>query len=280
MFYFLLYILGFLIFMLLIRTRESHNRKDMSFFMGFYLSFLCHDLIGFLQNLAFIANNHPLSLWIVSHTLEELGLLFLLFFLQSLGRFSMTPLLTALWTGLILTAYILPFAVYSLIPSLIRIAFFLYFAGHVLYLHLTGRSLRLMPSIGILVGRLLFCTGFFLLGIILELLEEIPQTRIYLTLLLVDFTPLFTICTGAIVTLWLREQKAPVPLMKMGLPVSPREEEVINMILAGETNSSIAERLFISESTVKKHINNIFRKLQIKSRWELLRISGRIHPKE
>ena len=147
-------------------------------------------------------------------------------------------------------------------------------------MHLSGPTLLLSPSIRSLVSRLLFCTGFFLLGIVLDFLEEIPQTRIYLTLLLVDFTPFFTICSGAVVALWLREKNAPETLRKTAFPVSPREEEVIHMILAGETNSSIADKLFISESTVKKHINNIFRKLQIKSRWELFRISGKIHPEE
>lgn len=49
---------------------------------------------------------------------------------------------------------------------------------------------------------------------------------------------------------------------------------MLRLILDGETNASIADRLFISESTVKKHINNSFRKLGIRSRWELLKQPG------
>ena len=264
----------------LIRSFRHKSANTLNFFIPFYFLFLAHDFLGFLYSLPLSRGYAISSLWIISHTMEELGLLFLLLFLQSLHRFRSRSLLTALWTGLILAAYILPFAVYSLVPSLIRIAFFLYFVGHILYLRLAGRTLRLAQATRSLVGRLLFCTGFFLLGIVLDFLEEIPQTRIYLTLLLVDFTPLFTICSGAVVALWLREKKGPETSVKSIFPVSPREEEVINMILSGETNTSIAEKLFISESTVKKHINNIFRKLQIKSRWELFKISGKMHPEE
>ena len=36
----------------------------------------------------------------------------------------------------------------------------------------------------------------------------------------------------------------------------------------GKTNTQIAEDLFISESTVKAHIYNIFRKMNVKSRVE------------
>ncbi|MBB6481719.1 helix-turn-helix domain-containing protein [Spirochaeta isovalerica] len=54
--------------------------------------------------------------------------------------------------------------------------------------------------------------------------------------------------------------------------LTKRENEIVSAILKGETNRDIAEKYFIAESTVKKHINNIFRKLEIKSRWELLKI--------
>ncbi len=45
-----------------------------------------------------------------------------------------------------------------------------------------------------------------------------------------------------------------------------RERELIELIYAGKSNREIAELLFVSESTVKTHIYNIFRKMQIKSR--------------
>ena len=43
-------------------------------------------------------------------------------------------------------------------------------------------------------------------------------------------------------------------------PPSQRELEVLTLIAAGETNGEIANRHFVSTSTVKTHINNLYRK--------------------
>jgi ATP/maltotriose-dependent transcriptional regulator MalT len=49
-------------------------------------------------------------------------------------------------------------------------------------------------------------------------------------------------------------------------PLSERELEVLRLIALGLSNSEIAQRLFVGESTVKKHINHIFAKLGVQSR--------------
>ncbi len=49
-------------------------------------------------------------------------------------------------------------------------------------------------------------------------------------------------------------------------PLTPRELEVLRLVAAGETNRSVAERLFISERTVERHVSNIFTKLDVPSR--------------
>jgi LuxR family maltose regulon positive regulatory protein len=49
-------------------------------------------------------------------------------------------------------------------------------------------------------------------------------------------------------------------------PLSERELEVLGLIAAGESNTQLAGRLFISASTVKTHINNLYRKLGAHSR--------------
>lgn len=45
--------------------------------------------------------------------------------------------------------------------------------------------------------------------------------------------------------------------------LSQREREVLSLMAEGRTNRAIAERLFVTERTVEKHVNNIFVKLQI-----------------
>jgi NarL family two-component system response regulator LiaR len=48
--------------------------------------------------------------------------------------------------------------------------------------------------------------------------------------------------------------------------LSEREREVLHLIADGLTNAQIAERLVISERTVKSHVNNILSKLQVADR--------------
>jgi LuxR family maltose regulon positive regulatory protein len=42
--------------------------------------------------------------------------------------------------------------------------------------------------------------------------------------------------------------------------------EVLRLIAAGDTNQTIADKLFISVRTVKKHSSNVFSKLNVNSR--------------
>lgn len=50
--------------------------------------------------------------------------------------------------------------------------------------------------------------------------------------------------------------------------LSERELEVLQLLTKGESYSSIATRLFISGNTVKAHIKNIYKKLQVNTRAE------------
>ena len=53
-------------------------------------------------------------------------------------------------------------------------------------------------------------------------------------------------------------------------PLTVREQEVLQLILSGKSNREIAGALFISESTVKTHVRNIFSKYDVGSRAELI----------
>lgn len=54
--------------------------------------------------------------------------------------------------------------------------------------------------------------------------------------------------------------------------ISPREKEIIKKLKLGFSNCEIAEKLFITENTVKKHIGNIYAKVQVNNRSKLLNI--------
>jgi DNA-binding CsgD family transcriptional regulator len=51
---------------------------------------------------------------------------------------------------------------------------------------------------------------------------------------------------------------------------SPREQEIIELILQGHTYQKIGEMLYISPNTVKTHVSNIYTKCRVKSRYELM----------
>jgi DNA-binding NarL/FixJ family response regulator len=48
--------------------------------------------------------------------------------------------------------------------------------------------------------------------------------------------------------------------------LSPRELEVIQLLVDGNTNKEIAGQLYISDKTVKIHVNKIYKKFKVKSR--------------
>ncbi|WP_386081363.1 LuxR C-terminal-related transcriptional regulator [Vreelandella sp. F11] len=49
-----------------------------------------------------------------------------------------------------------------------------------------------------------------------------------------------------------------------------REMEIISLLSAGSSNQQIAEKLFVSEHTVKSHLYNIFRKINVHNRIQAL----------
>lgn len=52
--------------------------------------------------------------------------------------------------------------------------------------------------------------------------------------------------------------------------LSPREQEVVDLLLLGLSYVEIARRLIIERTTVITHIGRIYDKLNISNRWELM----------
>jgi DNA-binding NarL/FixJ family response regulator len=77
----------------------------------------------------------------------------------------------------------------------------------------------------------------------------------------------------------LRAASAPVPAVPLVPPapeslpddLTPREADVLRAIASGQTNAEIATELYISEVTVKSHINHLFAKTGSRSRAEAVR---------
>jgi DNA-binding NarL/FixJ family response regulator len=59
--------------------------------------------------------------------------------------------------------------------------------------------------------------------------------------------------------------------------LSPREREVFELVAAGLSNAAIAERLCLTEHTVKSHLGSMFTKLGVHSRSEAIALHARRH---
>ena len=56
--------------------------------------------------------------------------------------------------------------------------------------------------------------------------------------------------------------------------LTDREREVLELLLRGYTYKLVAKDLFISESTVKTHVQSVYAKLGVHSKTELIELLG------
>jgi len=68
----------------------------------------------------------------------------------------------------------------------------------------------------------------------------------------------------------LERYNPPNSSMSKILKLSPREKEILRNLGLGKSNREIGQQLFISESTVKNHVRNIFRKLNVNNRTQAI----------
>ena len=91
-------------------------------------------------------------------------------------------------------------------------------------------------------------------------------------------------CSGCVVSLYKAQKKAAGPThQRYGFEVdfaslsehfslTNREQEIIALVVRGKTNKEIEKELFISLKTVKSHLYNIYQKLNVQNRLQLMNI--------
>ncbi|MCY1157880.1 MAG: response regulator transcription factor [Citricoccus sp.] len=62
-----------------------------------------------------------------------------------------------------------------------------------------------------------------------------------------------------------------------GPSLSPREIDILEQLARGRTNREIAAGLFISQATVKTHLNHVFQKLGVGNRTEAVTVARSLH---
>ena len=82
--------------------------------------------------------------------------------------------------------------------------------------------------------------------------------------------------TAAVIRQFVANDEAPAPQQiapagrdRERSPLSQREREIVALVAQGFKNKEMAEKMFISEQTVKNHLHNIFDKLGVSDRLEL-----------
>jgi DNA-binding NarL/FixJ family response regulator len=81
--------------------------------------------------------------------------------------------------------------------------------------------------------------------------------------------------TAAVIRQFVAAEEMPPPPMASAprdrerSPLSQREREIVALVAQGFKNKEMAEKMFISEQTVKNHLHNIFDKLGVSDRLEL-----------
>jgi len=68
-----------------------------------------------------------------------------------------------------------------------------------------------------------------------------------------------------------RERSSDARPLELAAGLTNREAEIVELIAQGLTNAEVAQRLFVSEITVKKHLTSIFLKTGVKNRTQLVR---------
>lgn len=135
-----------------------------------------------------------------------------------------------------------------------------------------------MNVLGIIIGGVIgnqinamengpFYTAVIALVVLFAVMILLPLLNVQLTRLLKNHP--FIIEFASMVE---SEQDQALVFFKENKQLTDKESEVVKLLLRGYTYKAMSENLFISENTLKYHIKNIYQKLNINSKMELIKI--------
>ncbi|MFL5802752.1 MAG: LuxR C-terminal-related transcriptional regulator [Roseiflexaceae bacterium] len=73
------------------------------------------------------------------------------------------------------------------------------------------------------------------------------------------------------------QASTPIATLPLLEPLSPQEQRVLRLIVAGRSNPEIARELVVSANTIKTHVKNIYRKLNVSTREEAQAAARELH---
>lgn len=126
----------------------------------------------------------------------------------------------------------------------------------------------------------LLLTSMFLITLILDMAITIYNIS-FLSFLDNLSLPLYLLFINIGITLFSIKHLSKSVMIKQGrltsgcisfYNLSPREVEVIESLSKGITNREVSEELFISIKTVENHLTNIYKKIRVKGRVQLLQV--------
>ena len=142
----------------------------------------------------------------------------------------------------------------------------------------TVRSSRAQGKRGLMIFALvsLLCFVLFFTGFIFSQAGSSSRWAVPICLFVASSTPILVLRKilaryGRPIRLEILEDSR-MQQFRDKFQLSPREGEILGLLLNGKSNKDIERDLFISHHTVRNHVHNIYQKLSISSRLQLMNL--------
>ena len=278
---------GFL-FYLAKRNGQKRDRFLLLFFLSFFFTAFLPVINKYLRLNLYEFYASYFEVVVNINLIARLALLVsLLLFIHEFISFKKNRIVLSVLVGAVIVAFILRISVFKTIllesgrvryhPTdlldLLSLLIVLYGLGAIYFL-LKSITERLWNK---LFKRMLITALILLPGILADTWHLYP--------IKIHFSSLLFLCfSGILFSFIIESLKAgvphglPIPRATGELPglpggISEREQEIVHLVKVGMSNKEIGQKLFISLSTVKSHLYNIYRKTGVKNRYELIRKS-------